>query len=190
MYAFLRFPNFKSKALTFSYDDGSYYDEKLISIMKEYGLKGTFNLDSGMFGNEGLKRMTKEKAYEVFAESGHEIATHGEYHQGLTELDRGMVTREILADREQLEEMFDRRVYGLAYAHGAYNDSVVEIAKNCGIRYARTTDQTKHFGLPTDWLRWKPTCHHANADMEKLIEAFLGTYTDWYYWLHLRQYFR
>lgn len=46
-YIFLRFPEFKDKTLTLSYDDGAIYDRKLIEIMNKYGLKGTFNLNSG-----------------------------------------------------------------------------------------------------------------------------------------------
>ncbi len=87
MYVFLRFPGFRYKALTLSYDDGSIYDKRLLSIMQEYGLKGTFNLNSGMFGNEGLKRMTHEQTYEAFAKSGQEVASHGEFHQSLAELE-------------------------------------------------------------------------------------------------------
>lgn len=184
MYVFLRFPGFKYKALTFSYDDGSIYDGRLLDIMREYGLKGTFNLNSGMFGNEGLKRMTREETYKTFAESGQEIASHGEFHQGLAELDSAAVAREVLRDREDLETMFQRRVYGLAYSNGSYNDKVVEILKTCGIKYARTTDQTRHFAVPADWLRWKPTCHHANPDLMQLAEAFLADQGGWYYWFH------
>ena len=32
-YAFLRFPEFKRKAVTLSYDDGTKYDEKFIEIL-------------------------------------------------------------------------------------------------------------------------------------------------------------
>ena len=44
MYAFLRFPNFRKKAVTLSYDDGVIYDKRLMRILDEYGLKATFNL--------------------------------------------------------------------------------------------------------------------------------------------------
>ena len=52
-YEFLRFPEFKLKALTLSYDDGVVFDEKLISILDKYGLKCTFNINSGLFDLEG-----------------------------------------------------------------------------------------------------------------------------------------
>ena len=61
----------------------------------------------------------------------------------------------------------------MAYAYGGYNDSVVEIVRSCGINYARTVDDSEGFTLPTDWLRWKPTCHHRNPKLMDLLQAFL-----------------
>ena len=40
------------KYLTFSFDDGLEQDKKLIKLMKKYGLKGTFNLNAGLFGKK------------------------------------------------------------------------------------------------------------------------------------------
>ena len=40
------------KALTFSYDDGVVQDARLVKILNEYGLKGTFNLNSGIMTPE------------------------------------------------------------------------------------------------------------------------------------------
>ena len=47
--AYIRFPGFKLKAVTLSYDDGVRQDKRLISIMQKYGLKGTFNINAGLF---------------------------------------------------------------------------------------------------------------------------------------------
>ena len=49
----MRFPQGKKKALTLSYDDGVEQDVKLIEIMRKNGLKGTFNLNSGLYAPEG-----------------------------------------------------------------------------------------------------------------------------------------
>ena len=40
--------NGKKKAVTFSYDDGVTQDRRLVEMMNTYGVKGTFNLNSGM----------------------------------------------------------------------------------------------------------------------------------------------
>ena len=45
--------NGKKKALTFSYDDGVTQDVRLIKILNRYGLRATFNLNSGLLGRDG-----------------------------------------------------------------------------------------------------------------------------------------
>lgn len=40
--------NGKKKAVTFSYDDGVTQDRRLVEMMNTYGVKGTFNLNSGI----------------------------------------------------------------------------------------------------------------------------------------------
>ena len=46
---YMAFPGFRRKALTLSYDDGVEQDIRLIEIMNKHGLKGTFNLNSGLY---------------------------------------------------------------------------------------------------------------------------------------------
>ena len=62
----------------------------------------------------------------------------------------------------------------MAYPYGHYNDTIVEIAKNCGIAYSRTTEVTNGFGLPTDWLRLKATCKHTSPRLDELSDKFLN----------------
>ena len=50
---FVRWPGFLKKAVTLSYDDGVRQDKRLIQIMKQHGLKGTFNINSGCYAKEG-----------------------------------------------------------------------------------------------------------------------------------------
>ena len=45
--------NGKKKAITFSFDDGVSQDAALIEILDRYGLKATFNINSGFFGMKG-----------------------------------------------------------------------------------------------------------------------------------------
>ena len=46
------FPGGKHKALTMSYDDGRLSDRKLVELFNQYGLKGTFHLNSGLEDEE------------------------------------------------------------------------------------------------------------------------------------------
>lgn len=178
---FMRFPEGKQKALTLSYDDGTDQDERLIDLMKQYGLKGTFNISSGCYVKEGTvfkegqyhRRLTRQQAIDLYKDSGMEIAVHGLTHPYLDHLPVGMCTKEVLEDRINLEEQYGQIVRGMAYPFGTYNDSVVENLKSCGIVYSRTIETTGKFRLPTDWLRLKATCHHADPNLMKLAHDFV-----------------
>ena len=183
MYVFLRFPNFRYKAVTLSYDDGVVFDRKLIEILDKYGLKCTFNLNSELYATEsGGRRLTKDEATELYKNTAHEVAIHGAKHLSLAEVSPEAATRDVIADRENLEKQFGRIIKGMAYANGSYNDTAVEILRNCGIKYARTTIATNRYEIPTDWLRMPATCHHTVANLEELTEEFLSLKEGGYYW--------
>lgn len=181
-YRHIRFPQGRKKALTLSYDDGVEQDIQLLEIMKKYGLKGTFNLNSGLFAADGTmypdgqiyRRMTATQAYELYTGSGNEIAMHTLTHPRLETLTSDNVVYEIIADRKNLETMFDHEVRGGAYPYGTYSDAVVEALRLCGILYCRTVESTEKFALPSDWLRLQPTCHHNNPHLFELTDTFLG----------------
>lgn len=48
------FPGGKHKALTFSFDDGRVEDRRLVELFNQYGMKGTFNLNSGLHNAERI----------------------------------------------------------------------------------------------------------------------------------------
>lgn len=169
-YQMLRFPLFRSKALTLSYDDGDIFDEKLIQILDKYGLKGTFNINSGLF-SEG-RRLSREQALALYKDSPHEVAVHGRMHLSLPSLPPALAAQEILSDRQALEELFGGVITGMAYAYGTYDDASVQTLKNCGICYARTTVSTGRFDIPSDWLRMPATCHHNDPQLMELAKRF------------------
>ena len=170
---FLRFPGFKLKALTLSYDDGVRQDKRFIKLLDEHGLKATFNINSGLFSKEytGVEdgRMTLEEALDLYLGSSHEVAVHGYEHFSLAEVTPTCATYDVITDKKKLEELFGKVIQGMAYANGTYNDTVVDILKNAGFLYARTTIQTENFDIPEDWLRLTTTCRHANPKCNGLF---------------------
>lgn len=174
--SFIRFPGGKAKALTLSYDDGLKQDKRLIELMLQYGLKGTFNINSGWYGKEGDakdSRMTKDHVLSLYKESGMEVAAHGVNHLQMELLPAHLCVSETLKDRENLEEQFHTIIRGMAYPYGTYNDQVVECLKNVGIAYCRTVTSTGEFRIPGDWLRWNPTCHHNDKRLMDLAHKFV-----------------
>ena len=76
-----RFLNGKTKVFNATYDDGVLQDVRFVALLNKYGLKGTFNLNSGLMESEFewthesgrvIKRLSKEKAVPLY--QGHEIA--------------------------------------------------------------------------------------------------------------------
>lgn len=174
-YAFLRYPNFKKKAVTLSYDDGVVFDKKLLKIMQENGLKGTFNINSGLFAKEsGGRRMTEEECIELYSSPNAEVAVHGTMHRSLSKVSPANAIEDIISDRKNLERIFKKRIQGMAYANGHWNDEVAQMMKMCGIKYARTVTSTENFDLPKDWLKLHATCHHANPKLMELAEKFVN----------------
>ena len=172
-YSYLLFPNFLDKCITLSYDDGVVEDKKLIEIMQRYGLKGTFNLNSGQFGiTEQDGRLTKKEVLSLYDNKNFEVALHGSRHRDLTTCSSSVACQDVLQDKLYQEKLFNRVIYGMAYAFGTYNDKVVKVLENCGVKYCRTIDSTRNFDLPKNFLTWHPTCHHDDEKLFDLLADF------------------
>lgn len=188
---FMRFPNGRSKALTLSYDDGVIQDIRLMSILNKFGLKCTFNINSGLFAEEGHvfpkeqthRRLTQREVIDLYKNSVHEVALHALSHPFLEQLPSNMAAYEIVEDRKNLEKLFNKITRGMAYPFGTYSDEVVDVLKNAGIVYSRTVKSTEKFDIPTDWLRLPATCHHNNPNLMTLAHKFIEESTQRAPWL-------
>ncbi len=192
--------NGKSKALTFSFDDGVTQDKRLVEILNAYGMKCTFNINSGIqtatngWQNEDVSiyRMNQgglPKLYE-----GHEIAVHSLTHPDLTKYDAETIYNELYRDKCNLEQLFSKEVVGMAYPYGTFNDEVVAVIKEVGLQYARTVWATGEFLTPSrdpEWLlRLPATSHCQDANLLELGKRFLELPSDpkcpkmFYIWGH------
>lgn len=173
---FMRFENGLEKAVTFSYDDGVASDRRLKKLFDDNGIKCTFNLNSGVFGNNAHGRMNKEDAVSLYKGGEHEVASHGFKHLFLTKTDVPRGIDEVLSDKKELEKLFDTVVCGFAYPYGAFSEEIKNYLSLTGIRYARTTVSTRRFDIPKDFLELNPTCHHGDAELFSLADKFVNTY--------------
>ena len=179
---YMRFPGGKKKAFTISYDDNITQDERLIQKMEQYHIKGTFNIIPGWFSKEDAVfpegetyiNVTRRKAEALYDNSLVEVANHGYDHQKSTTLPPMQLMEDMIKCRQELEAMYGRIITGYAYPYGLYNETLIQILKNAGIRYARTVESTYEFHLPEDWLILNPTCHHAEPELMELAEKFLN----------------
>ncbi len=165
-----RFPNFLTKAITLSYDDGRNFDRKMIEILNKYGIKCTFNLNSSII-DTSERFITSKEIPSLY--SGHEVAAHTATHPHLENLDNAGVVYEVLNDREELEDIVKYPVRGFAYPYGLRETpGMIDAIAACGIKYARTTVSSRDFALQSDLLRFKPTCHQSDSRLPELAEKF------------------
>jgi peptidoglycan/xylan/chitin deacetylase (PgdA/CDA1 family) len=170
----------KMKAVTFSYDDGIFQDIRLADIFNRYGLKCTFNLNSGIMTNDSkweclgkpTFRIDKSKIADVY--TGHEIAMHFLTHPHPIELSDEELQKEISEDIKNLEALFNQKIVGSAYPYGEYDERIISALKLNGIKYARTVESTYNFNIQDNLLEFKPTCHHNDERLMELAEEFVS----------------
>ena len=168
------FPEGKHKVLTLSYDDGKIPDRRLVALFNEYGLKGTFNVNSGLYDipySEAYNERIPVTEYKTLYD-GHEVACHTYTHPTIARCPKEQIALQVLEDRKALEKDLHRTVRGMAYPNGSFDDTVADIFRNCGIVHARTVNSTHSFAFPEDYLKWHPTCHHADKALFDLGKEF------------------
>ena len=192
--------NGKKKAVTFSFDDGVMQDIRTIEILDKYGLKGTFNLNSGKFGAKNpyepapgriVERTLIEPTQVKKLYKNHEVAVHTMSHFNLTELPDSCVTWQVETDRKLLEELTGKEVRCMAYPCGGVNndDRVAGVIRDTSlIGFARTITSSFSFDMQENLLRFNPTLHFRNERLFELAEQFLALDTDepklFYIWGH------
>ena len=188
------------KAITFSFDDGTTQDVRLINLLNQYNLKATFNLNSGLLGQKGLLQRNDQwiSHYKIFPEhvkllyKDHEVAVHTVNHKNLTQCDEEEIIHQVESDRLRLSELVGYDVVGMAYPCGGVNndDRVAEIIKNhTGVKYSRTITTNDSFDLQDNLYRFNPTTCYVYFDKlmelgKKFVELQTDTPKIFYIWGH------
>lgn len=187
------------KYFTLSFDDGLEQDKKVLELMKKYGLKGTFNLNSGMFGLQGEvkgigtfsfqdceagvrhhwpfsyvphNRIPENEIRDVYAEM--EIATHGYRHEPLGKVKEDLMYNSINRDKENLEHLTGKKILGHAYASGSTSPAVERHLKAKGYLYARAVFPSGSFEFPENPLNFRPSSSVIMGNTMKLVKDFLA----------------
>ena len=181
------------KYLVVSIDDGTTQDERVISLFKKYGIKATFNINTGVLGKrEELPNLCFDGAplrHDIVTEkqllnglyAGFEVACHTRTHPMLTGLDEENLRREIIGNYDDIVRLCGVNPVGIAYTGFSpnYNDRVINFLKKDGrILYGRTIDETLGFSLPTDFYRWNPTCQFRGENLLPTAEKFSAAKPD------------
>jgi len=171
------------KFLTLSFDDGVKQDERFIKMLDERGIKCTFNINSGLFGNvhnapyEGGEvphdEVEAKDVNRIYQD--HEVAAHTLTHPLLSHLTEEEVIKEVGEDQKTLAELSGQEVFGLAYPFGrCYTEETIRIIlENTPIRYARNIASHHGFEMPDKFMEWRPSCHWREESCIKLAKDFI-----------------
>lgn len=175
----LLFPDYKSRAFTLSYDDAPRQDLELLPIVNFYGMKATFNFNSGLSGTAKMRGIHDCSILDIPANirayRGHEIASHTYDHPHLEDIPMAAQYETYKRDIETLARWTGRPILGSAYPYGTYSDQTLQVLKDLGIKYARTVRSTYAFHRPYNFLLWHPTVHHRDPRLLEVLRAFLDT---------------
>lgn len=190
------FSDGKKKVLTFSYDDGVKEDVRLSGIFTKYGMKATFNINTGCIIDSDEVReipeghLTWGEVRKHLVEAGHEVAVHTLTHPWIESLSVQDALFEITEDRKNIEQKTGCIARGMAYPFGCWSNDTLTAMKAAGIAYSRTVKATHTFELPEEPLTLHPTCHHSDGQLMKLAEDFVNEPCKWdiprmfYVWGH------
>lgn len=162
------FPQGNKIALSLSFDDGKTHDRRLVSIMNQYGIKGSFHLNSGFLGLPSY--ISKEEIKSLY--QNHELSCHSVSHPFLNQILDQAIVYELLDDKRSLESYVDYPVRGMSYPFGEYNHNVIDIVQKLGLEYSQTVQSTNKFKLPEDFMQWHPTVY-IKSDLSSLWNACL-----------------
>lgn len=176
------YPGGREKAFSLSYDDGVLQDIRLVELLNRYGLKGTFNLNSGLMRSEfawvhesglSVKRLSESVARDLY--TGHEVASHTLTHPYMESLSHGEILFQLTTDRHNLRNLFDREVQGFAVPFLYYSEEIAQCARQAGFAYARISEVTNDYSLSRDPYHWRGSKFHWDEDLEDFIYGFLAT---------------
>ena len=174
------YPNFKLKAVTFSFDDGTFQDYEMVNMLNHFNMKGTFNVNSKLMYKNSyftmcgwIKNYRLEKHQVVDLFKGHEIASHTSTHTDFNNLTKELLKQEIDEDIVNLTKLAKYQVRGFAYPFGIFNDEIINSLKENGVVYARSTKSQFNFELPKDFYTYGGTCTISDRLFPSLVKKWV-----------------
>ena len=186
------------KYFTLSFDDGVEQDKRLIEVLKQYDMPCTFNLSSGLFGDNSFTahigeigfmdlkeenrirrklfktvehdRIPLDEAVQVY--TGYEIASHDFTHTPVKGRKADEIRESTLRDREELSRIFGQPITGYAYPGGISSRAGAAVLRENGFLFGRGAFSSGSFQWPENPFEYKPTCSHKDKKIFELLDAF------------------
>jgi len=120
--------------VTTSWDDCQQFDEKLSSLLLDFGIKAAFYIAKSWEGRLVNTDLIRE------LDKNFEIGAHTISHPTLTSIDLRCAFEEIKNSKEWLEELVNHEIEMFSYPKGKYNNEIVKLVERAGFKGARTLD--------------------------------------------------
>ncbi len=143
------------RIVTTSWDDGHVLDVQLATLLKKYGITGTFYLspENQEFPSEKLLHQS-----DLAALSGFEIGAHTVTHPFLPHVSADAARTEIVSSKAIIEKWTGKEVASFCYPKGGYTKVHENIVRDASYKLARTTERFS-LGLGTDPYALPTTIH-------------------------------
>lgn len=125
--------------VTTSWDDGHKCDIRLASLLRRYGVRGTFYICPETHEFPADERLTPDDIRGLAAEF--EIGAHTMTHPHLSQLDRDAARDEIVRSKETLEAILGQTVRSFCYPYGDHNEETKRIVRAAGFDRARSINR-------------------------------------------------
>ena len=164
------------KSFVFAIDDGTIFDKKTVAIFNKYGIKATFNLNSGLQDFVWYKdwlevrRLRLEENKGIY--DGHEVASHSLTHPFLTSLSDEDVFREVGEDIDNLKNIFHREIESFSFPFDGFDERTIGIIKNLGITHIILPAIDDSFRFPIDTCHIKVTSWNIDDALAKVQRFF------------------
>ncbi len=164
------------KIFLISFDDGTVWDRRFVELLNKYGIKATFNLNSGLEDfvwqyedRFPVRRQILADTVELYR--GHEIASHSLHHHWLNTLTPPQLSREVGDDCAALKQLFGLQEIGFGVPFTACNEREVNIIRKF-VRYIRLSEFSDSFAPPADPYHIPIHALYNQPDVRERIAAF------------------
>jgi peptidoglycan/xylan/chitin deacetylase (PgdA/CDA1 family) len=153
---------------TCSIDDGHPSDMRLADMLHKHGLNATFYVP--IKNSENYPVMSRSQIREIG--SAFEIGSHTYDHCFLANLNLPQARYQVMAGKQKLEDILGRPVNGFCYPGGKYRSEHIELVKQAGFYYARTT-KNLCFSPGEDRFEIPTTCQFYPHNKSVYIRNFI-----------------
>lgn len=164
------------KIFLISFDDGTVWDRRFVELLNKYGMKATFNLNSGLEDfvwhyedRFPVRRQILSETRDLYR--GHEVASHSLHHHWLNTLTPPQLSREVGDDCAALKAIFGLEEIGFGVPFTACEEREINIIRKY-VRYIRLSAFSDSFAPPADPYHIPIHALYNQPDIRERIAAF------------------